>query len=107
MSTAECMRAEGNKIAMVDELTQEQLDWSVETLEETQNGDPELKHVCLCLSASSEPPKMEEIIPLSGATRTYLQQLPVLQLRDRLLRRRYVSTDGLQVIWRWIPPVRY
>ena len=72
-STAECLRADRKQIAKDDELTPEQLDWSVETLEEAQNGDPELKDVCLWLSASSDPPKMKEITPLSGATRTYLQ----------------------------------
>ena len=70
---------------------------------EAQNGDPELKDACLWLSASSERPKMEE----SGAARTYLQQWQVLQLRDGLLHRRWASTDGLQVVWQWIPPVRY
>ena len=106
-SNSECLRTEKKNIAKDDELTPEQLDWSVETLKEAQNGDPKLKDVCLWLSASSKPPKMEEITPLSGATRTYLQQWPVLQLRDGLLHRRWVSTDGLQVTWQWIPPVRY
>ena len=106
-STAVCLRDERKKIAKDDDLTPEKLDWSVEMLEEAQNGDPELKDVCLWLSASSEPPKMEEITPLRGVTRTYSQQWPVLQLRDRLLHRQWVSTDGLQVIWQSIPPVRY
>ena len=77
-STGECLRAEKKKIAKDDELTPEHLDWSVEMLEKAQNEDPELKDVCLWLSASSEPPKIEKITPLSSAVRTYLQQWPVL-----------------------------
>ena len=51
-------------------------------LEEVMAASQELPKLEEVTAASQEPPKLEEVTPLSGAVRTYLQQWPVLQLRD-------------------------
>ena len=50
---------------------------------------------------------MEDVSPLGGNRRTYLRQWSVLKLREGLLHRRWESADGFQVVWQWIPPVKY
>ena len=85
----------------------EELDWSTQALIEAQMEDTYIKDLCGWIQTASEPPAIEDVSSLSGTTRTYLRQWSVLTLREGLLHRRWESADGLQVVWQWIPPVKY
>ena len=92
---------------MDDSATPEELEWTADTLQQAQQEDMEIKDICTWLAAAREPPRLDDVTPLSGTVRTYLQQWPVLQLRDGILHRRWETADELQTIWQWIPPVLY
>ena len=59
-------------------------DWTAETLQQAQQADMEIKDICAWLAAARKLPRLEDVTPLSGTVRTYLQQRPALQLRDGL-----------------------
>ena len=85
----------------------EELNWTSEAMLAAQAEDAKIKDLCGWLQDSSQPPALGDVQPLSGTMKTYLQQWPVLRLREGLSHRRWKSADGLQVVWQWIPPVKY
>ena len=85
----------------------EALDWSTQALIRAQMEDAEIKDLCGWIQIASKPPAVEDVLPLSGTTSTYMRQWSVLKLREGLLHRRWKSADGSQVVWQWIPPVKY
>ena len=106
IDSTSCLRSVREK-KIVKDYQPEELNWASEAMLAAQAEDAEIKDLCGWLQNSSQPPALGDVQPLSGTMKTYLQQWPVLRLREGLLRWRWESADGLQVVWQWIPPVKY
>ena len=48
-------------MSMDDSATPEQLDWTMEALQQARQEDMEIKDICALLAAAREPPRFEDV----------------------------------------------
>ena len=76
-----CRHRTGKQMKTDDSATPEQLYWSVESPACPAGERGHQRYLCL-VNRCVESPRLEDVTPLRGMVRTYLQQWPILQLRD-------------------------
>ena len=58
--------------------TPEQLNWTAEALQQAQQEDVEIIDIDVWFAAAREPPRLEDVLPLSGTVRTYVNGLQTI-----------------------------
>ena len=72
-----------------------------------QQEDEEVGPVYSALSQSPEQPSCKEVMLWSRASKILWYEWPRLELRDKVLYRRWVDPDGLQTSWQLVVPEQF